>query len=374
MRCLTTKQPLTAELQFLRGTFKTFHIPPTIILTAGDDHVTLVGSNSNMTLVSRVPASVVEPGEGRTNAMMFASFVASLPKGEVTIATDEKGNVIVGADTFEAKLWPHQPDTVFMPSDEGMGGVTVPARLMLAAVNRIIDSLPETGDQSLVQGALLVIGEDCVRIVAVDRARMALASTSNAIGLGAAEKAKFVLPQQALEALPKMLADLDGDVRIQCGPEDLHRPVIITAGHRQMFTRAVNLESPFPPYAKAIPASFDVSAEMNRRELIAALRRTTVLAEQDFRAVFVRVSTESVHVSVEAKHKGDSAEEYVPACGDGVVKFKVNAQYLLNALQAIGTDDCRLELTTAARPIVIKPVNDDVCASLFVVVPLVMRN
>lgn len=61
-------------------------------------------------------------------------------------------------------------------------------------------------------------------------------------------------------------------------------------------------------------------------------------------------------VSAEDPEVG-SASEGVPAkvAGEGLV-FAVNASYLVDALDAVGSEDVRLELSGPMRPVVVVPV------------------
>ena len=128
------------------------------------------------------------------------------------------------------------------------------------------------------------------------------------------------------------------------------------------------LEGQFPNYGKVVPESHERSVTVRVADLDPALRRALIVAREDANRVVVKPTAEALEITASAQEVGH-IEEQVPAVLDGEsTEIAFNARYLLDVLEAVGTEEVRMDLSGPLNPGMIRvPDNDDY---LYVLMPM----
>jgi len=134
------------------------------------------------------------------------------------------------------------------------------------------------------------------------------------------------------------------------------------------------LEGQYPNYRQLIPKQFTHQMTVDRRLLLGALERISVLADQKNNIVKLSLdgSNQELTLSVDAQDVG-SGRETMPAqiSGDSLdVAF--NVKYLVDGLKAIATSEVQMQLNTATSPAILSPLGS--IKMTYLVMPVQVRN
>jgi DNA polymerase-3 subunit beta len=136
-----------------------------------------------------------------------------------------------------------------------------------------------------------------------------------------------------------------------------------------VFTRLI--EGPYPNYEQVIPRENDRYATVDRTALAAALRRVVVVASDQTHRVRLGFSSGMLKFSVSTPDLGEAQDE-LPVTYDGdALEIGFNANYLLEILKFMPTDEVRFTFKAPERAATIEPVGwDDAASYLCLVMPL----
>lgn len=184
-------------------------------------------------------------------------------------------------------------------------------------------------------GMLVEIDGDQLNLVATDGHRLAKASTTIAQPL--AEKTQLIVPRRTVIELLKALND-SGEVTLGLAKNYL----TLTLDNLSMTVKLI--EGKFPEYQRVIPVNMPYMLAVDKSQLLTALARVAILANDKLRGVRMSVSADSIELTTNNPEQ-DEADEFIEANfnGDAFVTG-YNLRYLQEALGAIPHENAFLAL------------------------------
>ena len=127
-------------------------------------------------------------------------------------------------------------------------------------------------------------------------------------------------------------------------------------GNTALVIRAINEE--FPNYSQAIPREIKIESVINRLELLKALRRISVIAEEVSKAIRLEFSEKSLGIYTQNPIMGEGKETISIEYKGEPIKLGFNAGYLIDALNAIISERVTLKIKDSDSGVVITPFNN----------------
>ena len=134
------------------------------------------------------------------------------------------------------------------------------------------------------------------------------------------------------------------------------------------------LEGQYPAYRQLIPRQFERQIALERRQLLSALERIAVLADQ--KNNIVKFSIDSVNqelaLSVEAQDVG-SGREAMPAQISGEsIEVAFNIKYLIDGLKALQSNVIQMQLNNPLSPVILTPLGS--LKMTYLIMPVQIRS
>ena len=210
-----------------------------------------------------------------------------------------------------------------------------------------------TGEDTryFLNGALFVLKPEEMSLVATDGHRLALVTVKRESGDGAgAEESRVILPKKTLLELGRLLGEGDDTVRFEKGENHLFFEV----GGRVLISRTI--DGQFPAYERVIPKANDKAIEFERDRLTNAVKRVALLSNERSRAVRFQIEPGQVVVTSNSSEFGE-AKEVIPVEYTGpALTICFNAQYVVDFLGVVETEQVALEFKDEMSQAVMKPV------------------
>lgn len=118
------------------------------------------------------------------------------------------------------------------------------------------------------------------------------------------------------------------------------------------------LEGPFPNYRQVIPKDNDKELVLERECLMSAVRRVAVLADTLTHQVRMTLTTKKVELVVSTPDVGEAREEIPGTFNAESMEVGYNANYLLDVLKHMDSEDIRFMLGTAVGAAVVSAVEE----------------
>lgn len=163
-----------------------------------------------------------------------------------------------------------------------------------------------------------------------------------------APHADLIVPPKALAQVQRLFGEED---RIEVARSDNH------LGFRQDGTRVYTrlIEGPYPNYEQVIPKDNDRVAVADKESLTRALRRMAVVASEQTHRVRLSFTGTALRLSVETPDLGDAHEEMEVSFDGEPLEIGFNANYLLEVLRYMPTDEVKLTFKAPERAATIEP-------------------
>lgn len=201
-------------------------------------------------------------------------------------------------------------------------------------------------------------------MVATDGHRLAWAQKKTSLKVP--DTTRVLVPRKAISELERLIEEIGAEEMVAFQQGDSH--LIFTAGGRTLASKAV--EAQFPAYEKVVGVTGDKKVTVGREVLLSAIRRVSLLSSERGRAVRISLEDGKIEVSASSPELGEARESLPVDYAGEAVEIGFNAQYLVEFLGVVGTEEVALEVKDAESQGLLRPVGEDGGDYRYVVMPM----
>ncbi len=209
-------------------------------------------------------------------------------------------------------------------------------------------------------GLLFDLREDLLRCVATDGHRLALCEAPLEKGVNA--RRQIILPRKGVLELQRLLEGGDRDIALEVGRSHLR-----VKREDVTFTSKL-IDGRFPDYEAVIPIGADKEARIEREALKAALQRAAILSNEKYRGVRIEFTPGQLKLVAHNPEQEEAVEEVEANSSVDNIAIGFNVVYLLDALNALRSEEVSLSLRDANSSALVREGNSERCRH--VVMPL----
>lgn len=292
---------------------------------------------------SQVPADVTEPGQVLVLGRLLAEISRSLPNKPIEITVEgNKAQLRCGSARFTLLTMPTDdyPNLPQMPDQVG----SVDGALFAEAIGQVTIAAGRDETLPLLTGVRMEIEGEKLTLLATDRYRLAMREIAwNPVS----PSAEFVALVRA-RTLSDVARSLAGGGGVDISLAEGNDIVGFEAGGRR--TTSLLVDGDYPPVRRLFPEQTSTHTVTHTGELIEAAKRVALVAERN---TPIRLSFSEGQVVLEAGQGDDAqASEALESVLEGEpITTAFNPQYLLDGLNALGTQYVRLSLNHPTKPV-----------------------
>lgn len=340
-----------------------------VLLTAdaATQQVRLTAFDLSLGIQTSFAATVETGGEITIPAKLLNDIVSRLPDGEITLEdqateTPEGDSLLVTLTSASgryqmrgmgAEEFPELPQV-----KKGLA-IQLSAEALTEGLGGSLFATSSDETKQVLTGVHLTMQQDSVEFAATDGHRLAVVQTTNQNADEETEAEdtaplEFTLPARALRELERMVGMRQSSEAVLLQFEQ--GQIVFQGGEHRLTSRT--LEGQYPAYRQLIPKQFQRQITIDRRQLLSAVERIAVLADQ--KNNIVKFSIDSINqelsISVEAQDVG-SGRESMPAQVSGEsLDIAFNVKYLIDGLKALSTSEIQMQMNTADSPVILTPL------------------
>src|SRR6476659_2558027 len=333
-----------------------------ILVETTDKGIRLSGTDLDIAVSTEVAADVAAAGAITIPAKKLSEIARELPPSPVKIAAAGEQRVTLDCGRSHFKI-------LGLPRDEFPSFPAVKFqdswRVRAGDLRKLIDhtafAVSTEESRPILNGVLWELRAELMRMVATNGhrlARMDLPIPSlNSPG-------DLIVPPKALEQV-RRLFPAEEDLEIAQGDNHLGFRSPFTA----VFTRLI--EGPYPNYEQVIPRDNDRVAIADKVALMSALKRMSVIASDQTHRIRLSFNAALLRFSVQTPDLGEAQDEVPIRFTGDPIDIGFNANYLLEILRYIPTEEVRLTLKAPERAVTVEPEGwSDPASYLCLVMPL----
>lgn len=312
--------------------------------------ITLQSTDLEVSVQTRVSGLVEQEGQAVLPGRLFADIVRSMPEAAVTVELEKNLALVSGATaSFTLKTLPADDFPKF-PTVSVDKRVTLPSDVMASVVRQVSKAVSRDETRAILTGVLLTVEGPTMRMVATDSYRLAVREAEIA---GAGEHIEVVVPGKALEEVTKLVA---GAEKVEMGVSE--NQIVFEFGDTTFVTRRI--EGTFPNYKALIPKERETVARVPSEELVAAVRRVSIMAQHNTPLrLSVHSDDQTLSLSATTQDVGDASEDLMAKIEGPDVEIAFNHAFLMDGLASMGAEETLVEIVSPLKPGVFRPAEDE---------------
>ncbi|MFP6647358.1 MAG: DNA polymerase III subunit beta [Candidatus Latescibacterota bacterium] len=334
-----------------------------VLLEAEGDRLTLSATDLDMSIRTRVVASVETPGRVTVPAKTLAGIVREWPDADLSLVLEDSRIVLsgrLGASSGEGRYslsatspdeFPEMPETLEGLTLNFGDGSGLDGALLHTMIEKTSFAVSRDETRPVLNGVLWRIEPELMVMVATDGSRLAEFRKTWESGQAVVqESAEVILPPKVCSELEKLLEDPESLTQAILGESQ----VLFQIGDTQLLSRLI--EGPYVDYEQVVPRDNDKRMTIPVDQLLPAVRRVSILSSSYTHQVRLQLKETTVELTASSQELGGEAREVIPAdYNSDEIEVSYNSHYMMEILRKLGSEEVILDLRDSVTAAVVRP-------------------
>ncbi len=331
-----SRDEILAPLQSVCGIVEKRHTLPilsNVLVEKNDGRLTLLATDIAIQITTGTSSSAGgEQAALTVAARKLQDILRSLPESaEVNLSLDDKRlQLKAGKSRFNLQTLPAEDFPRMAPADGSPTRLTFTQKQFKRLLGLVQYAMAQQDIRYYLNGLLLVVTGNQLRVVATDGHRLAFASETLPENH---DRIEVILPRKTVLELSRQLADNDDPLEIALTPTQAQ----FRFGDIEFISKLI--DGKFPDYERVIPQGHGKILKLSRALLLQSLQRAAILTNEKFRGVRLVLTPGSLKIiSTNAEQEEAQEELEIDYQGDGL-DIGFNVTYLLDVLNNVSSAD-----------------------------------
>jgi DNA polymerase-3 subunit beta len=367
MKFTVTRNSLLNELNLVQGVIErksTIPILSNILLEVTGENLEIAATDLDVTIRCGCPASVLAGGTTTISARRLFDIVRLLPDGaDIDFSLLENDWVELRSGNSQYKIVALPKENFPSIPEAAPATAQIPGGLFRSMIQRTMFAITQEESRYSLNGALLALLPNEIRMVATDGHRLALVSRSMEVP-GVDLEVRALIPRKTLVELQKLIGEQDS--MVEFGRDENH--LFFAVGGKRLVSRI--LAGQFPNYELVVPRDNDKYIVSSTRSFGDGIRRAAIMSDEKLRAIRLSFKTGTLELTASSADAGE-AREVVPIEFEGDnLDIGFNPHYLLDFVSVCGSDAISIALKDSETQGLLRPVGASDLDYRYVVMPM----
>lgn len=301
---------------------------------------------------SSIPVNVESEGSITIPAKNFSDLLINMGNQKISLFLDGTTLKLTGEKIKASFQTTPAVDFPKLYEEKGEELIVIKKSQINDFISRVVFAAAQDSSRPALSGVLLDKEKNEVLFVATDGYRLSL--QKNVFKTKEELVKPLVIPSRLIRELLSINEDSD-DLRVFVSEEN--NQVLFSLGETTLVGRLI--EGEFPEYQKIIPSDFNTKTEINRQELLSAIKICTVFARETSNIIKFTIERDRLIVSANSPSVGEDMVEVQGKTVGEENEMAFNAKYVLDLLSSLDKDDLVFEMTGPLNPGVFKIKEDN---------------
>jgi DNA polymerase-3 subunit beta len=317
-----------------------------LLVQTTEKGIRISGTDLDIAVSTEVTADVESAGAITIPARKLSEIARELPPAPVKIsaAGDQRITLECGRSKFKLLGLPKSEFPSF-PAVHFEKAIRIPSGDLQKLISHTAFAASTEESRPILNGVLWELRADHMRMVATNGHRLAKMDVPVKL---AGSNSDLIIPPKALEQI-RRLFPAEEELEVAQGENHL--------GFRSPFTAVYTrlIEGPYPGYDQVIPKENDKIAWLDKTAFASALKRMSVVASDHTHRIRLSFNAGMVKFSVSTPDLGEAQDELPVRFTGDPLDIGFIAEYLLEILRYMPTDEVRMTFKAPERAATIEP-------------------
>lgn len=324
-----------------------------ILLKVNFNNIVLTSNNLEMAIEYVISDDITIAQEGAfcIPSKLFSNYIALITDDEVHIELLNDNSIRLETASGKLKIKGFEADEFpLIPAIKEEVSLSLEGEVVRKSIEKTLFSSAEGNIRPTLAGISVNITDSETTFASTDSFRLSEFKTNLDAAIG--HSFYGIIPNKTASQIRSILSDND-TVKIVSGESQ----IAFISGNTKIYSRLLN--GKFPDYKTFFPSSYSTKAEVNRIDLIGALKKINLISRENNYSIKMSISGETgILLETSETQIGESDVRLVGAVEweDNIVW--VNSTYFLEVLGVIDTTHVSVSFENPLSPILITPVSD----------------
>ncbi len=364
MKFIINREEILIPLQQIVSVIEkrqTMPILSNVLIVVEEEFLYLTGTDLEVQIIAKICINLATVGSITVPARKFLDICRLLPNGAEIKFEQQHDKVKISSNKskFSLSCLPAENYPEFSESVLDNSFVINEGRFK-KALDKTLFCMANQDVRYYLNGLLLNISNSKLKLVASDGHRLSIYEDSLNDGTG--YEARIIFPRKAVIELNKLLDDPDVDLKIDFSSNNIRVYI------KHLTFSAKLVDSKYPDFSKVFQQAFFEPIHIHKQELKEALTRVAILANEKFKGITFDIAQHSLRISTHNPEHDEAEEEIAIEHSGEPLTIAFNAQYLLDAISNLDSDEAVLTIASNTSSCFIDEPTE--CAYKFIVMPM----
>lgn len=332
-----------------------------ILLETKGNRLNLIGTNSEITIITKAQAKIEEEGGVCVPAKLFMEIISSFPDTQINLSVKE-GSMMIKSDGYEAMIsCVGKEEFPPVPINKKNKEMSIPKDKLLSSLDMVLFTAATDEGRPVLMGIKIKQDDDGILFVATDGYRLSL-KKMDFVSQGVIE---MNVPSRALLEVVHVGQEEKTIENIIISPaEDAQLGFFI--GDTEIYTRIIDGE--YPRFEKIIPKNYTTKVLLNKEELLQAVKSAAIFARDSANIVRFHIEDKKMVISANTPQIGQNKINVQAETEGEEADIAFNSRFLLEYLSHVGEETVIFEMTGALNSGVFRLQKDG--SSLHIIMPV----
>lgn len=317
-----------------------------VLLDASSGSLTMTTTDLDISIKATCECEVVSGGTTTLPVKLLFNLINKVAEGEVVIDIDSNERAVVTAGSTKFKL-AGMPAADFpkLPESGEALSYRLPKQTFREMLRKVSYAASQDDTRRTLKGVLMSFKNQKLTMVATDGRRLAL--VENEIEFPKSAEKDIVLPSKAVNELQRSISG-EGELEVVIR----NSQISFALDNIRIYSKLI--DDRYPDYEQVIPKETSQCIAVDRRLLLDALDRASVMTMDEAHSTKLIFSHGKLTVTSAASDIGEASDEVVIKYAGETIEIMFNPSYVMDPLKAIDDDEVTVNLNNGHSPAVIK--------------------
>lgn len=352
----TQRDNILMPLQSVCGIVEKRHTLPilsNVLIEKNGDQLTLLATDIEIQIRTNTGGAAGADKTAITvGARKLQDILRSLPDStEVSLeVSDKRMQVRAGKSRFNLQTLPAEDYPRMAQAESVQAKLQLSQKQFKRLISLVQYAMAQQDIRYYLNGLLLVVDGNEIRVVATDGHRLAFASEKLTESL---PRTEVILPRKSILELSRLLADNDEALEIQLTSNQ----ALFRFASIELVSKLI--DGKFPDYERVIPKNHNKVITISRTLFLQSLHRAAILTNEKFRGIRVVLAPGSLKIISSNADQEEAQEELEVNYEAEPLDIGFNVTYLLDVLNNVSNEEVEVRLADAnSSALITLPGND----------------
>ena len=323
-----------------------------VLFIAQNNTLTIKATDIKVNFETKIPVEIEEEGSTTVFCDKFLGILSVLDEGEIVFELQQKDNQTVALirhskkkNKFQLKCTSQDKFPEF-PIAEKVPFFEVPSKEIKKMISQTSFAVSADETRYFMNGVYFEKRDNKLVLVATDGRRLAYASKEFPEGI--ADFPAAIVHPKVLNIVAKHLSD-EGNISIAI----VDKMIFFRFQNYELSSTLI--DGQFPNYMRVIPESQSYSFQVQKSDLIGALKKTAVMVDKKAGRVFFNICPGVLRLTSQESDSGDAEVEIPCEFAGDEITIAMNYKYIEEPLRVMDVERIKFEFSGEMKAITMLP-------------------